>query len=219
MDVAPEMRFRDRTEAGRLLAERLSGYAGRDDVLVLGLPRGGVPVASEVARALEAPLDVFVVRKLRTPGYEELALGAVAGGGVRVLNEDVVDALGIEEQDIERIARREVAEVERREREYRGARPPQDLEAKVVILVDDGLATGASMRAAALAARELGPQRVVVAVPVAADRTCRRLAALVDEVVCLFTPEPFYAVGIWYERFEQTTDAEVRELLQASTPA
>jgi predicted phosphoribosyltransferase len=210
------MRFHDRSDAGRLLAERLSRYGARDDVLVLALPRGGVPVAYEVSRALGAPLDVFVVRKLGVPGHEELAFGAVASGGVRVLNE-VVAALDLDAESIERIAERELAEVERRERLYRGERPRPDLRGKVVILVDDGLATGASMRAAALAARQLGPKEVVVAVPVAADQTCDEFRADVDEVVCAFTPEPFYALGLWYENFDQTSDEEVRELLR--TPA
>jgi putative phosphoribosyl transferase len=209
-----EMRFHDRKEAGRLLAERLFRYAGRADVLVLGLPRGGVPVAYEVALALHAPLDVFVVRKLGVPGHEELALGAVASGGVRVLNQEVVAALGLGNQAIERVAERELAEVARREREYRGEQPPLELRGKVVILVDDGLATGASMRAAVLAARQLEPKHMVVAVPVAADQTCNEFRADVDEVVCAFTPEPFYAVGLWYEHFEQTSDEEVRRLLQ-----
>ena len=213
------MRFHDRREAGRLLAERLARYVGTDDLLVLGLPRGGVPVAFEVARALRAPLDVFVVRKLGVPGHAELALGAVASGGVRVLNEDVVAAVGLDKDAIERVAERELAEVERREREYRGGRPPLELRAKVAILVDDGLATGASMRAAALAARELGPKQVIVAVPVAADHTCDEFRHDVDEVVCAFTPEPFYAVGLWYENFEQTSDEEVRELLQQPAAA
>jgi putative phosphoribosyl transferase len=213
------MRFHDRREAGRLLAERLARYAGADDVLVLGLPRGGVPVAFEVARALRAPLDVFVVRKLGVPGHAELALGAVASGGVRVLNEDVVAAVGLDEEAIERVAERELAEVERREREYRSDRPPLELRGKVAILVDDGVATGASMRAAALAARERGPRQVIVAVPVAADQTCDEFRHDVDEVVCAFTPEPFYAVGLWYENFEQTTDEEVRELLRQPAAA
>jgi putative phosphoribosyl transferase len=213
------MRFHDRRDAGRLLAERLSRYVGRDDLVVLALPRGGVPVAFEVARVLRAPLDVFVVRKLGVPGHAELALGAVASGGVRVLNEDVVAALGLDEEAIEGIAERELAEVERRERVYRGERPPPELRGKVAILVDDGLATGASMRAAALAARKLGPQQVVVAVPVAADQTCNEFRDDVDEVVCAFTPEPFYAVGRWYENFEQTSDEEVRTLLEQPVPA
>jgi putative phosphoribosyl transferase len=208
------MRFSDRREAGRLLAERLSRYAGRDDLVVLALPRGGVPVAFEVARALRAPLEAFVVRKLGVPGHAELALGAVASGGVRVLNEDVVAALGLDDQAVERIAERELAEVQRRERLYRSERPAPELRGKVAILVDDGLATGATMRAAALAARKLGPQQVVVAVPVAADQTCDEFRDDVDDVVCAFTPEPFYAVGLWYENLEQTSDEEVRELLQ-----
>ncbi|MGZ4393470.1 MAG: phosphoribosyltransferase, partial [Gaiellaceae bacterium] len=191
------MRFRDRREAGRLLAERLARYAGRDDVLVLALPRGGVPVAYEVARALHAQLDVFVVRKLGVPGHAELAFGAVASGGVRVLNPDVVAAAGLDQKTIERVTRRELAEVERRERAYRGDRQPPNLRGKIVILVDDGLATGASMRAAALAARRLLPKKVVVAVPVAADQTCVEFRDDVDEIICAFTPEPFYAVGLW----------------------
>jgi putative phosphoribosyl transferase len=213
------MRFHDRKEAGRLLAQLLSRYAGRADVLVLGLPRGGVPVAYEVARVLNAPLDVFVVRKLGVPGYEELALGAVASGGVRVLNEEVVAAAGLDEQAIDRVADRELGEMTRREREYRGERPPPELRGKVVILVDDGLATGASMRAAALAARQLGSKQVVVAVPVAANQTCDEFRDDVDEVVCAFTPEPFYAVGLWYENFGQTSDEEVRQLLQEAVAA
>jgi putative phosphoribosyl transferase len=208
------MRFRDRREAGRLLAERLARYAGRDDVLVLALPRGGVPVAYEVARALHAQLDVFVVRKLGVPGHAELAFGAVASGGVRVLNPDVAAAAGLDQKTIERVTRRELAEVERRERAYRGDRQPPNLRGKIVILVDDGLATGASMRAAALAARRLLPKKVVVAVPVAADQTCDEFRDDVDEIICAFTPEPFYAVGLWYENFEQTTDEEVRALLR-----
>jgi putative phosphoribosyl transferase len=212
------LRFRDRREAGRLLAERLPAYGGRDDVIVLALPRGGVPVGYEVARTLGAPLDVYVVRKLGVPGHEELALGAVASGGARVLNEDVVTALGLREDQIERIAQRELEEVERREREYRGDRPPLAPQGKVVILVDDGLATGATMRAAALAVRRLGPKSIVVAVPVAADQTCSEFRGDVDEIVCAFTPAPFYAVGLWYEDFEQTSDEEVRELLQEATP-
>jgi predicted phosphoribosyltransferase len=202
-----------------VLGERLSRYAGRDDVIVLALPRGGVPVGYEVARALSVPLDVFVVRKLGVPGREELALGAVASGGVRVLNEQVVARLGLTEREIEPILKRELAEVERRERAYRGGRPPLELERRVAILVDDGLATGATMRAAALAVRELGPQSVVAAVPVAAGPTCDSLRGDVDELVCTSTPEPFYAVGAWYDDFAQTADAEVRELLRETAPA
>ena len=187
--------------------------------MVLALPRGGVPVGYEVARALGAPLDVFVVRKLGVPGREELALGAVASNGVRVLNEAVVAALRLGEREIEPIVERELEEVERRERAYRGGRPPLELERRLAILVDDGLATGATMRAAALAVRELGPQGLVVAVPVAAKQTCDSFRGDVDEIVCAFTPEPFYAVGVWYEDFAQTDDAEVCELLQEAAPA
>jgi putative phosphoribosyl transferase len=213
------MRFSDRREAGRLLAEHLSGYAGRDDLIVLALPRGGVPVAFEVARTLKAPLDVFVVRKLGVPGHAELALGAIASGGVRVLNEDVVAALRLDDQTIERIAASELTEVQRRERAYRGERPAPELREKVAILVDDGLATGATMRAAALAARKLEPKRLVVAVPVAAGPTCNEFRDVVDDVVCALTPEPFYAVGLWYENFEQTSDDQVRELLREPAAA
>jgi putative phosphoribosyl transferase len=178
-----------------------------------------VPVAFEVARALKAPLDVFVVRKLGVPGHAELALGAIASGGVRVLNDDVVAALRLDDQAIERIAARELTEVQRREGVYRGERPAPELRGKVAILVDDGLATGASMRAAALAARKLGPKQLVVAVPVAARTTCDEFRDVVDDVVCAFTPEPFYAVGLWYENFEQTSDEEVRELLREPATA
>jgi putative phosphoribosyl transferase len=212
-------RFRNRREAGRVLAEHLSGYTSRDDVVVLALPRGGVPVGYEVARLLGAALDVFVVRKLGVPGREELALGAVASGGVRVLNEGVVAALGLGEREIGQIVERELAEVERRVRAYRGNRSPLELDRKLVILVDDGLATGATMRAAALAVRRLGPQAVVAAVPVAARQTCDELRGDVDEIVCAFTPEPFYAVGRWYQDFGQTDDEEVQALLQDAAPA
>jgi putative phosphoribosyl transferase len=207
------MRFRDRAEAGRLLADRLEEYAGRDDVIVLALPRGGVPVGAELARRLGAPLDLFLVRKLGVPGREELAMGAIASGGVRVLNDDVVAELGITEEDIARTALAEGRELERREQRYRNGRPVADLRGRTVILVDDGLATGATMRAAALAVRGQGPERVVVAVPVAAEPTCDEFRAEVDEVVCALTPEPFLSVGSWYEDFSQTTDEEVRELL------
>src|SRR4051812_48324710 len=207
-------RFRNRAEAGRLLAGRLRQYAGRDDVVVLGLPRGGVPVAFEVARALGAPLDVFLVRKLGVPGHEELALGAIATGGVRLLNPDVVRGLGVPPHVIDQVTATELAELERREREYRGDRPPPDVRGKTVILIDDGLATGASMRAAVAALRQEKPARIVVAVPIAAPTTCEEFEDEVDEVVCARTPEPFYAVGLWYEDFSQTTDEEVRELLR-----
>ncbi len=209
-------RFRDRREAGRLLAQKLAAYRGRADVLVLALPRGGVPVGYEVARALGAPLDVFVVRKLGVPGHGELAMGAVATGGVRVLNEDVVRALGIPDYVIDAVAAWEERELERRERVYRGDRPPPEVRGRTVILVDDGLATGATMHAAVQALRRRQPARIVVAVPTAAPETCEALRPEVDEIVCAVTPEPFYAVGLWYENFSQTTDEEVRELLAQS---
>ncbi|HEV7459016.1 MAG TPA: erythromycin esterase family protein [Solirubrobacteraceae bacterium] len=207
-------RFRNRVHAGRLLAERLRGYAGLDGVVVLGLPRGGVPVAFEVARELDAPLDVFLVRKLGVPGQEELAIGAVATGGTRVLNQELIDALGIADETVEAIDARARRELERRERAYRGERPPPDLAGRTVILVDDGLATGATMSAAVRAVREDAPARVVVAVPVADPNVCDSLRAEADEVVCLTTPAPLHSVGSWYEDFTQTTDEEVRELLR-----
>jgi predicted phosphoribosyltransferase len=199
-----------------MLAQRLSAYAGRGDVLVLALPRGGVPVAYEVAQALEAPLDVFVVRKLGVPGYEELAMGAIASGGVCVLNDDVVHALRIPRRIIEAVAAHELRELSRRERAYRGDRPAPDVRGRTVILVDDGLATGSTMSAAVGALRRLGPARIVVAVPTAAPSTCDELRHEADECVCEITPVPFYAVGIWYEDFSQTTDQEVRDLLARS---
>ena len=205
--------FRDRADAGRQLADRLKTYAGRPDVLVLGLPRGGVPVAFEVARALGAPLDIFVVRKLGVPGHEEIAMGAIATGGVGVLNEPVVRGLGIPQSVISAAMEREQRELDRRERAYRGERPAPDVRGKTVILVDDGLATGATMRAAVAALRQQQTKRIIVAVPVAAPETCEELRAEVDEIVCLETPEPFYAVGLWYEDFSQTTDEEVCGLL------
>jgi predicted phosphoribosyltransferase len=205
--------FQDRADAGARLANRLRRYAGRADVLVLALPRGGLPVGYEVARALRVPLDVFGVRKLGVPGHEELAMGAIASGGVRVLNEDVVRQIAIPDEVIEEVAARENQELERRELAYRDGRPRPEIRDKVVILVDDGLATGATMRAAVAALRRLDPARIVVAVPVGALDTCRELANEADEVVCLATPEPFVAVGVWYRDFGQTTDDEVRELL------
>ncbi|HHX45158.1 MAG TPA: phosphoribosyltransferase [Chloroflexi bacterium] len=208
--------FRDRSEAGRVLAERLSDYEGRDDLLVLGLPRGGLPVAYEVARALHAALDVFVVRKLGVPGQEELAMGAIASGGIRVLNEDVVRMLGISQKTIERVAAAEEQELERRERAYRGDLPPVAIEGRHVILVDDGLATGATMRAAIAAARQKAPSGVTVAVPAASSEACAALAREVDAIVCAATPEPFVAIGIWYADFRQISDAEVRALLAAA---
>jgi putative phosphoribosyl transferase len=207
------MRFRDRAHAGKVLAERLKGYAGRPRLLVLGLPRGGVPVAFEVARALDAPLDVFVVGKLGVPGHEELAMGALTSGGVRVLNDDAVLALGIDEAAIARAAAAEGKELERRELAYRGDRGPVEVAGRTVILVDDGLATGSTMRAAVHAVRAQGPERLVVAVPVAAAQTCEQLRREVDEVVCTHTPEPFHAVGLWYDDFTQTSDDEVRDSL------
>jgi erythromycin esterase-like protein/predicted phosphoribosyltransferase len=205
--------FRDRRDAGRLLAEKLAAYANRPDALVLALPRGGVPVAYEVARALGAPLDVFVVRKLGVPGYEELAMGAVATGGVRVLNDQLVERLGIPEQMIDAVAARELQELARRERRYRGGRPPPDVRGRAVILVDDGLATGATMHAAIEALRQQKPTRIVVAVPTASPETCEEMKTKADDVICAITPAPFQAVGRWYQDFSQTTDEEVEALL------
>jgi putative phosphoribosyl transferase len=199
--------------AGQVLASKLTKYGGRPDVRVLALPRGGVPVAYEVARALGAPLDVFLVRKLGVPGHRELAMGAIASGHVRVLNRDIVGQLGIPPEVIDRVAALEEQELARRERAYRGDRPPLDLRNQTVILVDDGLATGATMRAAVAALRQQGPARIVVAVPAAAAETCAAIAEEVDEIVCAETPRPFYAVGLWYEDFRETTDEEVRRLL------
>jgi putative phosphoribosyl transferase len=211
--------FTDRADAGRYLASRLQAYAGRGDVQVLGLPRGGVPVAFEVARALGAPLDVFLVRKLGVPGHEELAMGAIATGGVRVLNRDVVDGLHIPGEVIDAVAAREARELARRQQAYRGDRPELEVRGKTAILADDGLATGSTMRAAATALRQQEPRRIVVAVPVASPVVCDELSAEVDEVVCAVKPEPFYAVGIWYDDFSQTTDDEVRALLERAAGA
>lgn len=207
------MLFHDRRHAGRILAGQLRHYANRSDVIVLGLPRGGVPVAYEVAGAISAPLDVFLVRKLGLPGQPELAMGAIATGGVRVLNEDVVGSLQIPDDEIDAVAAVEQQELQRRERAFRDERPPPDVEGKVVILIDDGLATGSTMRAAVRAVRQLKPARIVVAVPVAARSTCKELEADADEVVCVHACEPFYAVGLYYHDFSQTTDEEVRQLL------
>src|SRR5687767_4928019 len=202
-------RYRNRTEAGRRLAAELRGYAGRSDVMVLALPRGGVPVGYEIARALEAPLDVFIVRKLGVPGHEELAMGAIASGGVRVMNEEVLNYLPrLSDRDIDAVSAREQVELERREKSYRGNRPPLDVSGRTVIVVDDGLATGSTMRAAVRALRRMNPRAIVVAVPVAARSTCNEFRSEVDEIVCLRTPEPFNAVGLWYEDFTQTTDEE-----------
>jgi len=205
--------FRDRVEAGELLAQRLAHYRDCDDVVVLALPRGGVPVAREVAQVLGVPFDVYVVRKLGVPGHEELAMGAIASGGVRLINEEVVNALGIPQNVIDSVARGEQLELDRREQLYRGKRGPIGLTNKTVILVDDGLATGSTMRAAVMAARQQQPARVIVAVPVGASSTCADLAREADEVVCVRTPDPFIAVGLWYRDFTPTSDHEVRSLL------
>jgi len=208
-----ERAFSNRIEAGRQLAEKLDKYAGREDVIVLGLPRGGVPVAYEVAKRLRAPLDVFIVRKLGVPGFEELAAGAIASGGVRVLNEDVMRAIPHADEVIEAVTAREAAELERREQIYREGRPPPELRGRIVILVDDGLATGATMRAAVKALRQGGAAKIVVAVPVSPPDTCRQLEQQADETVCLSTPAFFQAVGQYYEDFSQNSDDDVRELL------
>jgi len=208
-----ERTFSNRTEAGRLLAEKLVKYAGRADVIVLGLPRGGVPVAYEVAKRLGVPLDVFIVRKLGVPGFEELAVGAIASGGVRVLNRDVMHALPNAEATIESITARETAELERREQSYSAGRPSPELRDRIVILVDDGLATGATMRAAVKALRHRGAAKIVVAVPVGPPDTCREFEGEADETICASVPEFFQAVGQYYEDFSQTSDDEVRELL------
>ena len=205
--------FRDRRHAGQVLAHRLGLLAGCPNTLVLGLPRGGVPVAYEVAQGIAAPLDVLLVRKLGVPGQEELAMGAVAPGGHIVLNGDVVRHLRIGQPVIDAVARDELAELNRRERLYRGGRPRPAVKDQTVILVDDGLATGSTMRAAAQVLKQQGPERLIVAVPVAAQSTCDALAAEVDEVICVSTPDPFHAVGLWYENFSQTTDEEVQHLL------
>lgn len=213
------VRYADRREAGRVLAARLQDYAGREDVVVLGLPRGGIPVGYEVAQALKAPLDVFVVRKLGLPGHPEYAIGAIASGGVRVLNDDAIRQLRVPAAAVEAVARAEQVELERRERAYRGGTPGVPLEGRVVVLVDDGLATGSTMRAAVLAIRRQFPSQIVVAVPVGARETCRAMNEVADEVVCARMPEPFNAVGLWYEDFGQTTDEEVSRLLAASPTA
>ena len=207
------MRFRDRSEAGVLLARILERYKDNPNVLVLALPRGGVPVAYEVAKALNVGLDVFVVRKLGVPGHEELAMGAIASGGVRALNDYVVRQLNIPPAAIEAVAEREGLEVLRRERLYRGEKPPINVAGKIVILVDDGLATGATMKAAVLALRRQNPARITVAVPAAPEDTCNELRKDADEVVSALTPDHFYAVGQWYEDFPQTTDDEVRDFI------
>ena len=214
-----ESRFYDRTHAGRRLAAELAPYANRPNLLVLALPRGGVPVAFMVAEALGAPLDVFLVRKLGVPGHEELAMGAIASGGIRVVNREVVDMLRVPQSAIDAVAEKEQREMERRERAYRGDRPEPVIRGRTVILVDDGLATGSTMRAAVAALHAEHPERLVVAVPVAAQETCDLLADEVDDIVCAITPEPFYAVGLWYQDFSQTTDEEVHELLERAIHA
>jgi putative phosphoribosyl transferase len=211
--MSDAVRFADRRDAGRRLAARLERYRGRDDVVVLGLPRGGVPVAAEVAAALDAPLDVFVVRKLGVPGHEELAMGAIASGGVGVLNDDVVRSVGVREDELRAVAARERETLEAQERAYRGDAPGVDVHGRTVILVDDGLATGATMRAGIRALRGLGAAAIVVAVPTAPRETCEALTREVEDVVCASTPEPFTAVGIWYRDFRPVSDEQVRELL------
>jgi len=207
-------RFKDRIQAGQYLADRLADYAGMPHTVVLGLPRGGVVVAYEVSQKLDLPLDIFLVRKLGVPGYEELAMGAIASGGVRVMNEDVMQQINISESDLEAVIKREETELKRRERAYRNGRPPLDIQNAAVILIDDGLATGATMRAAVAALQKQNPRRLIIAVPVAAPETCKEFKPLVDDIVCAITPSPFYAVGAWYENFSQTTDEEVRQLLK-----
>ena len=210
--------FKNRLQAGQLLAAQLDVYAHRPDVVVLGLPRGGVPVAHAVAEALEVPLDIMLVRKLGVPGHEEYAMGAIACNGQRVLNSDAVDMLHISEQVIDAVARREWQEIQRREKCYRGERAALPLQGCTVILIDDGLATGSTMLAAVQAVRSDHPASVIVAVPVAASETCEKLRTEVDELICLYTPEDFRAVGIWYDDFTQTTDDEVIDLLQQAHP-
>ena len=212
--MSDQTRFSNRRAAGRRLAEGLMHYSGRDDVTVLGLPRGGVPVAFEVAQSLGAPLDVFVVRKLGVPGHEELAMGAIASGEVMVLNGEVVVATGVSTQEIEEVAARELETLRRQEAGFRGDRPPVDVRDRVAIAVDDGLATGATMRAAIRALRDRGAARIVVAVPTAPRETCQAFRHEVDEVVCAITPDPFMAVGLWYRDFAPVSDEEVRELLE-----
>jgi putative phosphoribosyl transferase len=207
------MRFRNRTDAGCQLAVRLAEYAGRSDVIVLALPRGGVPVASEVASKLSVPLDVFLIRKLGVPGHPELAMGAIAAGGIEVLSDDLIRDFGIPRTLVQQVAARERLELDRRDRAYRGGRQPPLVRDRTVILVDDGLATGSSMQAAIVALRRQAPAAIVIAVPVGARDTCERIGRLADRVVCLETPEPFNAVGLWYEEFRQTSDEEVMRLL------
>ncbi len=211
------LRFKNRKAAGQQLAKALSHHANKADVLVLGLPRGGVPVAFEVARELKAELDVMIVRKLGVPGHKELAMGAIASGGVRIINEDIVRSLRIPQEMIDSVAAQEQEELLRREQSYRGSRPALDIENHTVIVIDDGIATGATMRAALAALKQLNPAHLVVAVPTGATDTCAELKRSADEVVCLSTPEPYIAVGVWYEEFPQTSDDEVRTLLRLAT--
>ncbi|MBD2494549.1 phosphoribosyltransferase [Nostoc sp. FACHB-280] len=210
-------KFRDRSDAGKMLAKKLTAYTNHPDLLVLGLPRGGVPVAYEIATSLNAPLDICLVRKLGVPSHEELAMGAIAAGGVRVLNYDVINNLGIDISTIDKVATQELRELQRRDRAYRGERPLPNIKNRTVILVDDGIATGSTMRAAIAVVKQQQPQRLIVAVPIAAPITCEELQAEVDEIVCLVMPESLYAIGLWYEDFSQTTDAEVRHLLAKPT--
>ncbi|MBK1989576.1 phosphoribosyltransferase [Sphaerospermopsis aphanizomenoides BCCUSP55] len=207
------IRFCNRTEAGQILAQYLTAYANKDNLLVLALPRGGVPVAFEVATALNAPLDVCIVRKLGVPGHKELAMGAIASGGVGVLNYDVIHTLGIDKETIQVVAAEELPELQRRDRTYRGDAPPLNVKNKTVILIDDGIATGSTMRAAIALLKQQQPKSIVVAVPVAPASTYKELQLEVDEIVCLQTPEEMSAIGMWYQDFSQTTDEEVRELL------
>jgi putative phosphoribosyl transferase len=206
-------RFKNRMHAGELLAQRLGVYAGRRDVIVLALPRGGVPVGFAIAKALDVPLDILLVRKLGVPGHEEYAMGAIASGGLRVLQPAVLETEGISQQVVDEVAQRELREIERREKLYRADRPALDVHDRVVILVDDGLATGSTMLAAVHLLRKGKPAHVIAAVPAAAPDTCRNLRSEVDEMICLYTPDPFYAVGLWYEDFSQTSDKEVQQLL------
>jgi len=213
------MRFLDRADAGRQLAKTLTAaYGGRSDIVVLGLPRGGVPVAFEVARELRAPLDVFLVRKLGVPGHPELAMGAIAEGGVEVLNDELIRDLGIPQKMVQEVAVRERMELDRRDTLYRGGRPLPAVRGRIVILVDDGLATGSTMQAAVTALRRLEPARIVVAAPVGAQETCDRLGQFANEVVCLIAPQQFQAVGLWYDAFTQTTDDEVKRLVGSAGP-
>lgn len=209
--------YEDRADSGRQLAQALIAYHGRSDVVILGLPRGGIPVAFEVAKELNAPLDVFIVRKLGVPGHQELAMGAIASGGVRVLNKEVVRELGLSEKDIEKVAERERQELKHREITYRGQRPGVNLQGKIAVLIDDGIATGASMRAAVKGLRQHDPAKIIVAVPTAPAETCQAFENLADEVVCLETPRPFGGVGAWFKSFSQTTNDEVRNLLEQAS--